>query len=287
MALNTLTMDDNKSLFAALLFALVLVLAISFVSADIVAPANGDTIAGTTALLNATNLTLPAMVNCTFYAQSSATANTTWARLSPTITNTTANQLSLWNATFDTRVLQDGNNYIFNASCANNSNAYTNTVTTASVTVDNGRPPAPTALTPTTDTDGSVAFSATVTDENTTACRLIFIGQNPGSLQYATTYSTTTCSHTLTIPEGTYTYRFQASDGTNFSNSTDQTLAVDVPSSAGAVAYLASQKNAESLGGAAFAIDSGSGLGGSNGKVIWIIVGILGAIGLLWLLIRS
>src|SRR3990167_4478437 len=259
MALNTLTMDDNKSLFAALLFALVLVLAISFVSADIVAPANGDTIAGTTALLNATNLTLPAMVNCTFYAQSSATANTTWATLSPTITNTTANQLSLWNATFDTRVLQDGNNYIFNASCANNSNAYTNTVTTASVTIDNGRPPAPTALTPTTDTDGSVAFSATVTDENTTACRLIFIGQNPGSLQYATTYST----------------------------STDQTLAVDVPSSAGAVAYLASQKNAESLGGAAFAIDSGSGLGGSNGKVIWIIVGILGAIGLLWLLIRS
>ena len=282
-------MEDNRNraFLAFILVVAVSLFAVSFASADIVNPANGGTVAGNAVLVNSTNASLPHMVNCTFYAISSSTANNTWVQVSPTIANTSANQPSIANTTVLTSlVLEDASNYQFNATCANNSNTYTSTVTTASVTIDNTAPRAPSSLSPTTtDTDGSVTFSATVTARNTTACLLIFSGGNPGSVQYSSTHSGSNCTNTITAAEGTYTYLFQASDGTNRTNSSTQRFSVDVPTSAGAVALIASQKNVESIGGAAFSV-SNTGIGGLKTSTIAIIVGVAAALGVLWFLLR-
>lgn len=136
---------------------------------------------------------------------------------------------------FNTTGIEDSNDYTITAILTNMSAGSTNISTTATYTSDNTIPTAPSSLSPTTDTDGDVSFSATVTDSETIACLLVFTTNTPGTNKINTmTYSTNSCTLTLnSIPEQTYNYVVQASDGTNFTNSSVQTLNVAINSGGG------------------------------------------------------
>lgn len=224
-----------------LVLAILSVLSIVSVNAvTLISPANSATVSGTY-ILNATNTSLPYMVNCTFYAKSSLTANSSWTSLG-TFTNLTDNPLRI-NGTFASTGLEDANNYFFNATCRNISNSVSSAASTETIIVDNTVPTAPSSLTPTSDTDGTVSFSATVTGRETTSCVLYFSGTNPGNPSYTMTHSGATCTYdSLSMPEQSYQYYVRASDETNTTNSATTTLNVDVHTSAGAGTVIAQQQ---------------------------------------------
>ena len=136
-------MADKKSLIFVLIFLFAFLFSMVGVMGTLVSPANDATLTGS-AVLNATNSSLPYMVNCTFYAKSSLTANSSWTSLS-TFTNASANSLNV-NGTFSSSILEDANNYIFNATCRNLTNSQTSSVGTASITINNTIPVSPTSL---------------------------------------------------------------------------------------------------------------------------------------------
>lgn len=243
-------------------------------------PANSATISGT-AILNATNSSLPDMVNCTFYAKSASTANSSWTSLG-TFTNSTANPLNI-NGTFVSTVLEDSTDYTFNATCRNSSNSLSSASGTATVKIDNTIPQAPTSVSPTADavdTDGSIDFSGTVVGRNTTGCTLYFSGKNPGSSSYAMTHSGDSCTVTVSsMPEESYTYYINASDGTNSTNSSSVTSRVDIQTSAGKRALLEADRNIRTQQQAALSItQQGEGLFGIPIALIVIIVIVIVAI---------
>lgn len=230
-----------------LVLAIFSVLSVMSVNATIslVSPANSATVSGTY-ILNATNVTttFDQIANCTFYAKSSLTANSSWTSLG-TFNN---DSLISVNGTFDSTILEDANNYIFNATCRNSSNSVQSIASTATIIVDNTDPTTPSALSPTSDTDGTVSFSATVTGRETTSCTLYFSGINPGNPSYAMTHSGDTCTYTdLSMPEQTYQYYVRASDETNTTDSATTTLDVDVHTSAGAGTVAQQQATTEQI----------------------------------------
>lgn len=212
-------MEKQKRILG-LLFLGVFLFSIFSISALLISPANGGTVSGTY-ILNATNSSLPNLVNCTFYAKSSLTANSSWTSLG-TATNESANALKV-NRTFASTILEDANNYFFNATCYNSSSSSTSVATTETIIVDNTIPQTPSSLSPSAnsvDTDGSISFSGTVTGVNTTSCTLYFSNTNPGSTSYAMTHTGNTCTYSLTaVPDQSYDYYIRASDETNTSDS--------------------------------------------------------------------
>jgi len=230
----------NKLFVSLVIGAFLLVIFSSFVMAattvSLVSPAADSTIAGTT-VLNATVTNVAGNFTCEFYAKSSSTANNTWTLL-VTRANTTDTDA---NATFNSAILEDSNDYIFNVTCSNDTDTWAGD-TNNRITVDNTIPQAPTSLSPSTDsidTDGTVTFSATVVGENTTSCTLYFVEGNPGDSSYTMTHSGDTCTYTLSsIPEQSYKWYVQASDGTNTTNSATSRIIVDVKTSAGKLAVL-------------------------------------------------
>lgn len=219
-------------LFIATLFCLVMV------SGAVLNPANSATISGT-AVLNASNASLPDMVNCSFYALSASTANSSWSLLG-TFTNESADPANI-NGTFDSSILEDSTDYQFNATCRNSSNDLTSSVGTATVTIDNTVPQAPT-LSPADKTvvtsSGTQTFTGTVTDSNTTSCTYtIYRGGNTadgesGSGTYSTTSCTFTKSFSTTSDNGVWYWTMTASDGTNTSTSQNE-IQVNLPGSGG------------------------------------------------------
>lgn len=225
-----------------LLLSLFLVLTFSIMSVNaltLTIPANGATISGT-AVLNATEMV--AVTSCSFYAKSSLTANSSWSSLG-TFTNLTAAQTWI-NGTFKSSVLEDANNYQFNATCTNASITLSS-IGTASVTVNNGAPPAPTSLSPSTNTittsSGVISFSASVTDANTTSCTYTIArgGATSGS-DYFTgtgTYSGSNCTFTKSFNDtdsnGDWWWFITASDESQTANSAQNIFQVQLPASGG------------------------------------------------------
>lgn len=226
------------------LFGLILLTAFLFsivgVLGAVVAPATSATVSGTF-ILNATNASLPDMVNCTFSAGSTLTANT--SVVLGTFTNATSNPLNI-NGTFDSTTLEDANNYIITAVCTNSSNSQT-TSTSTGVTIDNTIPQAPSSLSPSDKTvkttAGAQTFSSTVTDANTTSCTY-WISRNHATsgADYITgtgTYSGSTCSFSKTFStsadNGVWTFGLTASDETNSTSSSENELQVNLPGSGG------------------------------------------------------
>lgn len=223
-------MKINK-LYVNLLFLVALVFVLSFsVSANLITPATSGVVSGTYTL-NATNSSLDEMLNCTFYASSASTANSSAVSVG-TATNESASDVAL-NVTFVSTILEDANDYVFYASCWN-ATTQANTSTSTAVVVDNTIPQAPSSLSPgdaSIDTDGSVTFSGTVTGVNTTSCTLNFAGISPGSggTSRAMTHTGDTCSLTLTsIPDQSYQWYITASDETNTTDSSTVTVTVDI-----------------------------------------------------------
>ena len=180
----------------------------------------------------------------TVYIQSAGlTANTTLAIANHTARNLTGSGTEDANVTFDfvSTIVEDGTDYtmifdIWNGSSGATGFGHVNK-SVSIVRVDNTVPTAASSLTPTSDTDGDVTFSSTVTGRETTACTLYFVtsaGPSPGASSYTMTHSGDTCSHALTsVPEQSYIWYVQASDGTNTTNSAQQTTNVDITQGGG------------------------------------------------------
>lgn len=277
---------ENKNIYLTFLALFSIIFMFSMVSATLTQPASSSTIAGTVAVLNATNATtLGNMVNCTFYAQSASTANSSWANLG-FVSNLTANALNL-NLTFNSNTLEDSNDYIFNATCKNLSNSGTSSLTTA-VTIDNTAPAAPSALSPATNTLQTTSttqnFSSTVINANTTSCTYVIArgGASSGSdyITGAGTYSGTTCSFTkaftTTNDNGNWIWYTIASDGTNTTSASAINYNFQTAPNAGGVANSAQAnavKNQQALaiGGS----DSGSAGIGIIVIIILVAIGIV------------
>ncbi len=218
------------------LFALMFAFALVSASPVLVSPASSSTISGATVLLNATNGTLSEILNCTFYASSPSTENSSAVSIG-FAENETASDVDI-NMTFNSAILEDSNDYSIYASCWNattqqNSSAHTGII------VDNTIPQAPSSLTPasynTVTTAGTQTFSSTVTNANTTACTYtIYRGGSPADGNSgSTTYSSSTCSFTkafsTTADNGDWWWTITASDGTNTTSSSTNHLTVNLP----------------------------------------------------------
>lgn len=211
---------ENKRLLLTLIFSLFVISILPMVLATgtvtWVTPLTGEGITGIQGfnITNATGFTQ--INNCTVYITSSSTA-TSRVIIADNVSTT---RVSIYN---DTTYLEDSNDYTLTASCRNQSNDLA-TNSSITVRVDNDVPDTPTTLSPSAnsiDTDGSITFSATVNDSETTGCTLYFPNTQPSSASsYAMTYATTSCTYTLSsIADQSYDYYIRASDGTNTTDS--------------------------------------------------------------------
>lgn len=273
----------GKSKLFIFLFAFVFLLSLSFVSADltdanvtIVSPSASSTATGSLIL----NSTITASdgagyTTANFYAKSASTANSTWTLLAST-TNDTSDDV--FNATFDTTLLEDANDYIFNVTINNGTNNIS--TTNSGITIDNTIPQAP-SLSPSTNTvissSTTQTFTGTVTDENTTSCTYtIYRGgsasdsmSESGSCSYSGTSCTFTKSFTSTLYNGEYYWTITASDGTNSTASSTNQISIQLPGSGGASETFFTEE--ESL----FKSD--------EGKLVIVILIIVGIVGLIYL----
>ncbi len=258
---------------------------------------NEDSVSGTTYLLNATVPSSANVLNCTFYAKSTSTANSSYGLLNASITNTSEAQTE-FTTNWDTASVEDSNDYSFNVTCYNATDNGIDTNT--EIEIDNAVPTAPSSPAPadkSTNTNGSQAFSVTVTGSETTGCTLYFSGTHPGSSSYAMTHSGNTCTKSaITFPEYTYYWYVTATDGTNTTNSATYRVGVDISHSAPKAAYIdymQQQGEIISTGGpeftiakpktAAFSITGTQEIFGFNLKsilgvpiLIWIVLMLVG-----------
>lgn len=209
-------------------------------------------------------------VNVYIYS-TGATANTSVFLINDSsVKGFTQNYSDNISVTFNSAPLEDGNDYtiIFNLW---NSTKHLN-ITGTGYVVDNGEPTASTALLPTSDTDGTVNFSATTTNSDTTGCYINFSNYNPGKNSYNATYYTTSCSLQLTgVSELSYIWFVTTSDGSNSTRSAIQTTSVDIKTSAGKATQYIATGQAKSEGGATYSI-AGEGISPTTGWIIGILI---------------
>ena len=228
-----------------------LALAMNFIN-----PANTTTVSGgRTGGRTVFNLTLldgesvTGNFSCSLNVGSTITANTTWTRVNISdsvnalnVGNNTAGAgltsgaNRLINSSFDSTSLEDGNDYIFNATCVNDTGVI-QSVTNRFITVENTAPSAPVTPIPATgsfqDSNDSLSFSATVTGRQTTACSLHFVEINPGATFYNMTHSGDTCTYLRAgTSENTYRWFVRATDGTNNTDSDIFTVNLDLADNA-------------------------------------------------------
>ena len=219
---------------------------------------NEDSVSGTAYVLNATTADV-SVYNCTFYAKSTSTANSTYGLLNATVTNTSSGQTE-FTTNWDTTSVEDSNDYSFNATCYNEIGDI-GVDTNTGIEIDNTVPTAPSSPAPadkSTNTNGSQAFSVAVTGSETTGCTLYFSGPNPGSSNYAMTHSGDTCTKSaIAFPEYTYYWYVIATDGTNTTTGTTYRVGVDISHAvpkAAYIEYMQQQGEIVSTGGPEFVI---------------------------------
>lgn len=207
-----------------LAFAVLLVSSVS-ASGNLITPATSGTVSGARSPLNATNVTgavnLTDMLNCSFYAKSASTANSSFVLIAVQL-NDTPLQPSI-NASFDSKILEDSNDYVFNASCSNATTVISSLST--GITVDNTSPDTPTSFSPasytTVTTTDTQTFSASVNNTETTGCTYTISRGGTASgddlVSGTATYSASTCSFTKAFSStdnGVWVWKITASDGT-------------------------------------------------------------------------
>ena len=206
---------------AILLFVTMGVLALNTVT--LVSPASGAVAnnASGTAILNASFAT-PALnyTVCTFHIDSQLSNATTYVQILNISGDTQKTGMSTnasINTTFNTKMFQDASDIRMYTTCNTTNDTFATSTVVTGIIINNTVPIAPTAITPATktmDTDGSVTFAGTgLIDENTTACTLnLYVGATKIE-SHAMTYSTTSCSLTRSINDGSYYWTITASDG--------------------------------------------------------------------------
>ncbi len=257
----------------------IMILSIVSASTVTIVPASGATLTGTKvlngSLVGYTFLPSVTFVNVSWYAKSASTANSSWVLLNAS----QAVDLSVTNftgTTFNSLVLEDSNDYIFNITYSNTTVFFGDAVSTG-VIVQNSVPIAPLSITPTSDDDGAFTISSTVAGLNTTGCTLTFDGANPGSGSYAMTHSGNTCTQAFTgVPDLIYKFRITASDGTDTANSVLSTLTVTKQTSAGKIATYYNEGLVDSSGNIIKENPVKSMLGKDiGGFPVWLIVVIV------------
>ena len=195
----------------AFLFSMMSVMAMESANVTIVTPASSGALIGATAPFNISLVTGYEAENWTsvrIYLQSAGlTANTTEALATDWVANETD---LLLNGTLDSTVFEDGNDYIFKAQLFNGTD-YIN-VTRTGITIQNTVPQAPSITTHSNhqviSTAGTVTFSFTVTNANTTSCTYSIArgGASSGSDYFSGTgtYSGSTCSFTKASHDAQY-----------------------------------------------------------------------------------
>jgi len=228
----------DKKYISILAFLLILS-SILMVSATVTLsnPVASQQITGSAVLFNATNSSnFDQMENCTFYGASVNTANSSITALAVTALNTSVANHTIMIGVDSTK-LEDGNAYNVFASCWNVT-AFQENSTNITVIVDNSVPTAPSSLSPvanSVDEDGTINFSATVTNSETTACTLWFPNKLPASTSsYSMSYTGSSCYYNIaSILDESYDYIIQATDGLNTTNSTTTRFNVNIPTSSG------------------------------------------------------
>lgn len=236
-------MRKTKINAISLFLVLAIVFSIAMVSSAVTmsSPGASAVISGATYLLNITDSDVASdgVVNCSFYAKSASTANSSYTLIRFDTNTSTGNV----NSTFDSTDLEDSNDYFINATCTK-MNKTKFEVIRSGLSINNTVPTTPTTLVPVTNTvytNNSVYFTSAVNNTETTGCTLYFDGINPGSSSYAMTYSASSCTKSLTIPDQTYRWYIVASDGSDTKASAITTLKVDTQQPTGRATAIVSE----------------------------------------------
>jgi hypothetical protein len=273
----------NKFIIGILLLSILSISLISAVpstmtssNATVITPGASGILTGASSVFNCSitdrSYTNENWTHVRVYLQSaSETANVSEVLVSGWILNTTAYDL---NGTINSWQVEDGNDYTIKCQFINDSITAPNVryvnITRSGITINNTVPHAPTSLLPTSDTDGTVTFSGSVTDNETTSCKLVFNGINPGASSYDMTYSGTSCSKTLTnVPDQTYNWVIRASDESDTTDSSLQTTIVNIQSSASQLIASESQPKTS------FFITNGKLSTGGIVVILLVIAGIV------------
>jgi len=263
-------MDKKYISILALLLVLSSMVMISAV-VTLSAPTASSQITGQTVLFNATNsTTFEQMENCTFYGSSANTANSSITSFGTGTNSSIGNETII--ALLNSSNFEDGNAYKVFASCWNVTADQENS-TNVTVIIDNGVPTTPSSLSPvasSTDADGTINFSATVDNPSTTACTLYFPNRTPGSTSYTMSYTGASCYYNLaSIPEESFDYYIQASDGLNTTDSTTTRFNVYIEGSSGFLFQGAGGTGTQT------SVISDSKILGMNPGVFWTILILL------------
>lgn len=178
------------------------------------------------------------LVNCSYYAYSASTANSSAVLLMYNET-TFADNITMgrprkvvdtgssWNFN-----LEDASDYVVYASCYNGS-AWVNSASATGVTIDLTKPGTPTTTETQQKIKSTKSISYTVVGTNTTGCTF-YLGTvlNPTQNSYTMTHSGNTCTYSISkslyIPDGTYQMYAVATDGLNTStSSTTEGISLD------------------------------------------------------------
>lgn len=283
-------MELNKYKFVSLLLATVLLFSVGLISSagdvptsanvTINVPLTGGTFTGSVTVFNVSmdpGYEDQNWSGVDIFVRSASTGNSSDTYLGHG--NNVTNDLDL-NGTFDSTTIEDATDYIVTFQLVNGTTASNVNATISGITFSNTVPGAATNLLPTSDSDGTVNFSSTVIGRNVTACTLYFSGINPGSSSYAMTHGGDGCSYELaSVPEQSYTWYVETSDGVDTADSSTQTTNVDVKTSAGKAVQLIAEGKATSQGGNLLSITDG-GLGSIPGGygMIFVVIAIIVAV---------
>ena len=226
---------------------------LSLISATVttLTPASSATISATATWNASGTVGFWNMMNCSLWGSSVAlTANTTSVLLQ-TVSNNSATgggANATWlNGSFVTSTFEDGNDYQLFTQCNNLSNIQQNSSANTAIIVNNTVPTAPSSLTPATDTlrtsSGTITFSSTVTNAETTSCTYVInrakSSSDSKSASGTATYSASTCSFTKAFSgsndNGIYSWTITASDGTETTTSGETNYNVQLAGGGGGI----------------------------------------------------
>ncbi len=199
-------------------------------------PSDGSNIRGSVLFnVTTTDFAVYSMGNCTISGTSSIAGNSTTTIILYNYSAVTNSS----NATYNTALVQDSDDWVFSGYCTNGT--ANSTITSITVTIDNTIPQAPT-LSPSDETaittPQAYTFTGTVTDVNTTSCSYIIyrgsaIASDPSNYFTGTgSYSGTSCTFTKEFSSGNtgiWTWYLTASDETNTTSATAITFKNNIP----------------------------------------------------------
>lgn len=173
------------------------------------------------------------------YAKSLITNATSWIRIA---TNEANDSTTNFYMQFNSFMLEDGNDYTFNATVFNGTDYIL--VSNLNIVVDNTLPDAPTISSParytTVSSTGTQTFTCAVNNTETTSCtyKIGRSGFNNDLTSTTGTYATNTCTFTKafssTADNGEWYWQCTASDGSNTTvSSADGLLVMAMPGSGG------------------------------------------------------